>query len=150
MPNRALLGVVASKAATTGCEPDCRAKQRRMLGRFLATTESTPILGQTFQVSPASAFRESNLPTICWMCRLKTTYSPGERPCSSWILATAVCKSRTTSTHSKFTRSILLRMSKGGSMLAPLCNKSGKLSGARLDTFSESSKCAICPCVFRL
>jgi hypothetical protein len=102
-------------------------------GMLLATSESTSILGQTFQVSHAPAIRELNLPTICWVRWLKTTYSPGEHACSSCILASAVCKSRTASTHSKFTTSIFFRMSKRCSMAAPLCNKSGKLSSARLD-----------------
>jgi hypothetical protein len=32
MPNRAFLGVVASKAAATGCEPDCRGKKTDVRG----------------------------------------------------------------------------------------------------------------------
>ena len=44
---------------------------------------------------------------------LKTTYSPGERACISWILAAAVCKSRMVSTHSKFTAFVFFEMSKG-------------------------------------
>ena len=72
----------------------------------------------------APAIREPNLATICCVRRLKITYSPGERACSSWILASAVCKSRTTSIHSKFKPFVFFRMSKGGSMVAPLCNTS--------------------------
>jgi hypothetical protein len=60
-----------------------------------ATLESTPILGQTFQVSHAPAIGELNLATISRVRSLKTTYSPGEPACSSWILASAVCRSRT-------------------------------------------------------
>jgi hypothetical protein len=98
--------------------------------------------------SPAA--RELNLATICWVRWLKMTYSPGERACSSRILASAVCKPRTTPTHSKFKTSIFFRMSKKGSKVVPLCNKAGNLGRARLEPLSKSSKSAIRSFVFRL
>jgi hypothetical protein len=42
----------------------------------LATAESTRILDQTFQVSPAPSFPELNAPTICWESR------QSENPCT--------------------------------------------------------------------
>ena len=67
-------------------------------------------VGRTFRASHAPAMGELNLATFYWVRWLKTTYSAGERACSSRILALAVCKSRTTSTHLKFTTSIFFRM----------------------------------------
>jgi hypothetical protein len=84
-------------------------------------------------MSHAPAIRELNLATICCVRRLNTTYSPGEHACSSWILDSAVCKSRTTSIHSKFKTSVFFRMSKGGSMVAPLCNTSSTALHERED-----------------
>jgi hypothetical protein len=93
------------------------------------------------EVSRAPASGEVNLATICWVRWLKVTYSAGERACSSWILASAVWKSRATSTHLKFTTSIFFRMANGGSTITSL-QQTRKLSNTRRDILSESSKSA--------
>jgi len=101
-------------------------------------------LATTRNMSHAPAIRELNLATICCVRRLKIMYSPGEHACSSWILASAVRKSRTTSIHSKFKTSVFFRMSKGGSMVAPLCKRSRTVWRER------ENRGASCPRVIRL
>jgi hypothetical protein len=100
-----------------------------------ATSKSTPIPGQ--EVSSLSRARHQRVePGDNLLSALaKTTYSPGQCAWSSWILASAVCKSRTASTHSKFTTSIFLRMSKRISMVARICNKSGQIKWGKTRYF---------------
>src|SRR6266852_3860626 len=78
-----------------------------------------------FRLEACSVFRGEtgacnvilDLATICWVLGSKTTYSPGDSACRPSIRDLALCKSRTASSHRKFTSSVFSRMSKDDSMV---------------------------------